>query len=224
MYAVVEIGGHQYKVASKQVLYVYNLGGNAGDKVVFDKVLLLSTDSGVQVGTPTVSGAAISATIQSQLKDDKVIVFKKKRRKGYKVKNGFRQSLTKIVVDGIATDGSVKSEAKATKKVAPKAEPVVANTEAPKKATKKADKGDDLTKIEGIGPKIAGLMVGAGIDSFAKLATADLDQLKAILEEAGSRYKMHDPTTWPQQADLAANGKWDELKVLQDELNGGRPE
>ncbi|MEZ4880125.1 MAG: 50S ribosomal protein L21 [Chitinophagales bacterium] len=81
MYAVVEIGGHQYKVATKKELYVYNLGGNAGDKVVFDKVLMLSSDAGVQVGTPTVSGAAISATIQEHLKDDKVIVSRKKKKR-----------------------------------------------------------------------------------------------------------------------------------------------
>lgn len=86
----------------------------------------------------------------------------------------------------------------------------------------KADKGDDLTRVEGIGPKIAELLVADGIDTFAKLAKADVDKLKGILEAAGSNFATHDPTTWPQQAGLAAEGKFDELKALQDELQGGR--
>ncbi len=81
---------------------------------------------------------------------------------------------------------------------------------------------DDLKKIEGIGPKIAEKLNEAGINTFAELAAAEVDKLKAILEEAGSRYRMHDPSTWPEQSALAAAGKWDELKVLQDELDGGK--
>lgn len=81
---------------------------------------------------------------------------------------------------------------------------------------------DDLTKIEGIGPKIKGLMWDAGINSFAQLAQADSAYLKTILVEAGPRFKMHDPTSWPKQSKLAADGKWDELKQLQDVLDGGK--
>lgn len=81
---------------------------------------------------------------------------------------------------------------------------------------------DDLKKIEGIGPKISELLQNAGILTFSNLADAKVERLKEILEEAGSRYKMHDPTTWPKQSQLAADGKWDELKVLQDELQGGK--
>mgnify|MGYP002479179032 FL=1 len=102
MYAIVEIGGHQFKVAQNQEIFVYKLDGNAGDKVNFDKVLLVSGDAGTKVGAPTVSGAAVSGTIVEHTKGDKVIVFKKKRRKGYKVKNGFRQSYTKVKIDAIA--------------------------------------------------------------------------------------------------------------------------
>jgi large subunit ribosomal protein L20 len=85
-----------------------------------------------------------------------------------------------------------------------------------------AGKADDLKIIEGIGPKIAELFVAAGIDTFAKLAVADVAKLREILEAAGSRYASHDPSTWPQQAKLAAEGKMDALKALQDELQGGR--
>ena len=102
MYAIVEINGQQFKVNQNQEIYVHKLEGNAGDAVDFDKVLLIDNDGAVKVGTPTVEGAKVSAKIVDQLKGDKVIVFKKKRRKGYKVKRGFRQSFTKVKIEGIA--------------------------------------------------------------------------------------------------------------------------
>jgi len=90
-------------------------------------------------------------------------------------------------------------------------------------AAKKADaKPDDLKKIEGIGPKISELMAAAGYETFEKMSKADVEKLKEVLAEAGSRYRMHDPTTWPKQAGMAAEGKWDELKKWQDELDGGK--
>ncbi len=99
----------------------------------------------------------------------------------------------------------------------PAAEPVVEEKPA-------ADaKPDDLKKIEGIGPKIAELINNAGILTFAQLADTSADRLKEILTEAGSRYTMHDPTTWPAQSKMAADGEWDKLKVWQDELDGGKP-
>lgn len=91
-----------------------------------------------------------------------------------------------------------------------------------KAATKTSTKGDDLRKVEGIGPKIAELFKGAGIGTFAALAATSADRLKEILTEAGPSFASHDPSTWPKQAELAAAGKWDELKAWQDELNGGR--
>jgi len=108
---------------------------------------------------------------------------------------------------------------------AEKAEKAENKKKAEKKAAPKATEAagaDDLKKIEGIGPKIAGLMAEAGIADFKALAGADIEKLKEILEEAGSRYKMHDPTTWSQQAKLAEDGQWDELKELQDQLKGGK--
>jgi predicted flap endonuclease-1-like 5' DNA nuclease len=86
------------------------------------------------------------------------------------------------------------------------------------------EKKDDLTKIEGIGPKINELLNTAGIYTFAKLSSTKYEKLKNILEEAGERFRMHDPSTWPKQADMAAEGKWEELKKLQDELKGGKIE
>ena len=83
---------------------------------------------------------------------------------------------------------------------------------------------DDLTKIEGIGPKIAELLNNDGISTYADLATAQETRLQKVLDDAGSRFQMHEPDTWPEQAQLAANGKWDELNKLQEELQGGREE
>ncbi len=100
------------------------------------------------------------------------------------------------------------------------AEAPVAKPKAKKKA--KADGADDLTKIEGIGPKIAELMRMAGVTTFAEMAAKSGDELNEVLREAGSRYNRHDASTWPQQAELAAKGDWDALKALQDELDGGR--
>lgn len=104
--------------------------------------------------------------------------------------------------------------------VVEKAEEVKAVAEKPKK--EKSTVEDDLKKIEGIGPKIAGLLADAGISTFRALAEADLSKLQEVLDAAGSRYKMHDPSTWAQQARLAADGEWDELKELQDQLKGGK--
>jgi len=89
-------------------------------------------------------------------------------------------------------------------------------------ASPKSDKKDDLTKIEGIGPKIAGLLNDAKIHSFEKLASSSAEEIKKILEAAGPRFKMHDPGSWPKQSQLAATGQWKELEILQDELQGGK--
>jgi predicted flap endonuclease-1-like 5' DNA nuclease len=101
-----------------------------------------------------------------------------------------------------------------------KKKPAVKKTAA-KKSTAKAKK-DDLKKIEGIGPKIASILTDKGIGTFAKLAGASVKTLEGILKEAGPRYTMHKPGSWPKQAKLAASGDWDKLKVLQDKLDGGK--
>ena len=126
MNAVVEISGKQFKVDKDSKLYVHRLDAKEGSKVSFENVLLLDNGSKVVVGTPTVKGASVEAKVVKHLKDDKVIVFKKKRRKGYKVKNGHRQALTEIVIEKVSEKTAkkvVKKEVKETetKKSAPKA-------------------------------------------------------------------------------------------------------
>ena len=129
MYAIVKIGGKQVKVEKDQKVFVNRLEGKEGSKVTFDNILLLDNSGKVILGTPSIKGAAVEAKILKHLKDDKVIVFKKKRRKGYKVKNGHRQFLTEIVVEKILEKGAklkpddrveVKESKPATKKPAAK--------------------------------------------------------------------------------------------------------
>ena len=101
MYAIVEIGGKQYKVVKDHFIYVYRLEGAEGSAVTFDNVLLLADNSQYQVGAPTVAGAKVSGKILEHLKDDKVVAFKKKRRKGFRKTVGFRQSLTKVLITSL---------------------------------------------------------------------------------------------------------------------------
>lgn len=101
MFAIVSIAGKQFKVEKDQEIFVHQLEGGEGDSLSFEEVLLVSNDNGATVGTPNVSGASVKATILNHQKGDKVIVFKKKRRKGYQRKNGHRQSFTKIKIDSI---------------------------------------------------------------------------------------------------------------------------
>ncbi|MBU2938994.1 50S ribosomal protein L21 [Lacinutrix sp. C3R15] len=210
MYAIVEIAGHQFKVEKDQKVFVNRLAIEEGKNVSFDNVLLVADGSNVTVGAPAIGGAQVSAKVLKHLQGDKVIVFKKKRRKGYRVKNGHRQALSEIVIESIVASGA-KPAAKAEKAApAKKAKP------AAKKATGKAD---DLKKIEGIGPKIAETLVEAGVATFAELAKTDAAKISEII--AGVRGN-HVTDTWPAQAKLAADGKWDELKKWQDELDGGK--
>ncbi|MCH9660653.1 MAG: 50S ribosomal protein L21 [Bacteroidetes bacterium] len=231
MYAIVEIAGQQFKVAKDQKVFVNRLAVEEGKKVAFDNVLLIGEGDKVTIGAPAINGAQVGAKVVKHLKGDKVIVFKKKRRKGYRVKNGHRQSLSEIVIESIVASGAKKA-APAKKAAAPKEEAKAAPAKkaaAPKKETKAAapkapakkatGKADDLKKIEGIGPKIAETLTAAGVDTFAKLAKTDAAKISEII--AGVRGN-HVTDTWPKQAEMAAAGKWDELKKWQDELDGGK--
>ena len=226
MYAIVEMAGQQFKVAKDQKVYVHRLQAEEGKKVTFDNVLLLDDGKNVTVGAPAIDGAAVEAKVVKHLKGDKVIVFKKKRRKGYAVKNGHRQSFTEIVVESIVASGAkkaapAKAAAAPKAKAAPKKAAVKAEAPKAKAAPKKAapKKADDLKKIEGIGPKIAETLIAAGISTFAELAKTKSDKIAEIIADVRGN---HVTDTWPAQAKLAAEGKWDELKKWQDELDGGK--
>jgi large subunit ribosomal protein L21 len=101
MYAIVEIAGQQFKVEQGQEVFVHRLNGEEGAKVEFDKVLLVDNEGSVKIGAPIVEGAKIDGKIVSHLRGDKVLVFKKKRRKGYQKQNGHRQDLSKVLIEKI---------------------------------------------------------------------------------------------------------------------------
>ena len=102
MIAIVNIAGQQFKVTEGQELFVHQLEAAAGSSVSFDQVMMIDNDGFIAVGTPVLSNATVNATVIGNQKGDKVIVFKKKRRKGYQKKNGHRQSFTKIKIDSIS--------------------------------------------------------------------------------------------------------------------------
>ena len=176
MYAIVEISGKQFKVEKKQKLFVNRLDVAEGKKISFDNVLMLNDGSKSSVGSPNVSGVQVDAKVLKHLKSDKVIVFKKKRRKGYKVRNGHRQAITEIEISDILTgvkkttakkaEGPKKAEAKKT---------VASKKGEPKKASAK-NESQDLSSMS-----VAALKTMAkdkGITGISSMKKADL--IKAL--------------------------------------------
>ena len=166
MYAIVEIAGQQFKVAKDQKVYVHRLAQEEGSKVSFDQVYLLDDGKAVTIGAPAITGASVEAKVVKHLKGDKVIVFKKKRRKGYRVKNGHRQALTELLIEGISAKGGAKKAAPKAEKAAPAKE----KKAAPKAAAPKAQ--DDLS-----GKTVAELKELAkakGITGISSMKKADL--------------------------------------------------
>ncbi len=170
MYAIVEISGRQFKVEKKQKLFVNRLEAAEGKKISFENVLMVNDGSKSSIGAPNVSGAQVDAKVLKHLKSDKVIVFKKKRRKGYKVRNGHRQAITEIEISDILT--GVSKKAAPAKKEVKKAAP--AKKEA-KKATPKKEK-QDLTKLSVAALK--DLAKSKGITGLSSMKKADL--IKAL--------------------------------------------
>ena len=183
MYAIVEIAGQQFKVAKDQKLLVHRLADKEGAKVRFENVLLLDDGKKVTVGAPAITGASVEAKVISHLKGDKVIVFKKKRRKGYRVKNGHRQALTELVIEKIQASG-----AKAKKETA--AKPAAAKAKSAKPAAKKA------------APKVEAT-------DYSKMTVAELKaeakKIKEIMENA-IQLKV------PNKVDYESGPNWGNIK------------
>ena len=148
MYAIVEIAGQQFKVEKDQQIFVHRLEEKEGAKVEFDNILLIDNNGKVNVGAPAISGAKVTAKVLDHVKGDKVVVFKKKRRKGYRVKNGHRQAFTQIEIQSIVEKGaSAKKATATTANKEAKAEPkAAAKKAAPKSKTASAAKPKAATK------------------------------------------------------------------------------
>ena len=174
MYAIVEISGQQFKVAKDQKIFVHRLEEKEGSNVSFEKVLLLDDGKDIKIGSPTINGAHVDAKIVNHLKGDKVVVFKKKRRKGYRVKNGHRQYLSEIQISNISSskvkkkktsDESLQTNAKADIKEKLKKSPAT-----------KVKKTKDLTSMNVTDLK--NMAKENGIANISKMKKADL--IKAL--------------------------------------------
>jgi large subunit ribosomal protein L21 len=198
MYAVIKTGGKQYRVAANDKITIEKLEGSAGDQIVFDSVLMVANGGTVDIGAPFVSGASVVGEIAAQEKADTVYIFKKRRRKHYRRRNGHRQLLTSVTITDILTGGA-KAAAKAQ---APKAEAAPAPLAAPV-----ADgKSDDISLIGGIGPKMEAGMRELGYNTFASIAAMTPEQIEAAethLKQKG-RFAREE---WIEQAQELLAGK-----------------
>ena len=232
MYAVIKTGGKQYRVSAGEKLKIEQIPADIGATITFNEVLAVGAGADLVFGAPLVSGAKVDATVISHGRGDKVTIFKMRRRKHYQRHGGHRQNYTEVFFSAIfGADGTELAKADM-----PVVVPYVAGAAAPaagavakaapaKKATKvrgkKRDGSDDLELIEGVGPKIAGLLKDAGFGTFDAVAKADPAKLHEVLHAAGSKFNMAKPETWPEQAALAAKGDWAAFDKLTEELVGG---
>ena len=154
MYAIVEIAGQQFKVAKDQKVFVHRLEEKEGSKISFDKVLLLD-DGKVTIGAPVIENAVVTAKVLSHLKGDKVIVFKKKRRKGFRKKNGHRQYLSEILIEGISTKAPATKAAAKTEEPKAETKPVAKKAAPAKKTATKEEKAPVKAAPKKAAPKAA---------------------------------------------------------------------
>ena len=172
MYAVIKTGGKQYRVQPGDIIRVEKFGAETGEVVTFDQVLMLGEEGDATVGAPLVDGAAVTAEVLDVRKDDKVLIFKKRRRQNYRRKKGHRQWICVVSVSEILKPGE-KSQLSGKAKAAPK------TTEAAPAAA-----GDDLTRLTGVGPALAGKLVEAGVTAFAQIAAwddAEIERLDGVI-------------------------------------------
>jgi len=207
-YAIVESGGKQYRVIEGRTIEVDRLAIETGKKFGFDRILLVVDDDDVMVGTPILSGVEVNVTVVDHTKGPKIDRFKYRPKKRIRVRGGHRQHFTRLLVDFIGKPGEER-------KVEEQELTNVEVVDAPVSV-----EADDLTLIEGIGPKVAKVLGEEGILTFSQLAQSNSDDIQKILNEAG--LKMMDATSWPAQAKLAAADDMDGLKKMQDKLSGGR--
>ncbi len=194
MFAVIKTGGKQYKVAPEDVITVEKLKAEAGEIVEISDVLMVGGDGAPQVGAPLVDGATVTAEVVEQTRSDKIIVFKKKRRKNYRRTHGHRQYQTVLRITEILTGGKKPSKKAAAKKPepkaaeeAPKAEEKKAEAKAEEKKTEakpaKVAASDDLKQISGVGPALEKKLHDLGITSLQQVADFTPEQIAEVDEK-----------------------------------------
>ena len=196
MYAVVKTGGKQYRVSKDDVLRVEKLAGEAGEVVTLDEVLMVGEGGDVTVGSPRVEGAAVAAEIVEQMRDRKIIIFKKRRRQNYRRKNGHRQHLTVLRITDILTNGAKPKPAK--KKAAPET----------KAAAAPAASGgaDDLKKLSGVGPVLEKKLNAEGVTTFAQVASWGPAEIAEFDEKLSFKGRI-EREGWVDQAKKLAKGE-----------------
>ncbi len=209
MFAVIKTGGKQYRVAADDSLKIEKLAGDAGDQVVFDNVLMVGGDAPV-IGSPLVDGASVTAEIVEQGRGRKIIIFKKRRRKNSRRKNGHRQDFTLVKITDILTKGAKP----AAKKAAPKADkPKDEPQEKPKPEaaaagaplfTAPAGEADDLKKISGVGPALEKKLNDLGITTYAQVAAFSADDITNV-DDALSFKGRIERDDWISQAKALAD-------------------
>ncbi len=204
MYAVIKTGGKQYRVAANDKILIEKLDGAAGDHVNFVEVLMVGNGASVEVGAPFVAGATVVGEIEKQARGPHIIIFKKRRRKHYRRRNGHRQDLTAITITEILTGGAKPTGKKAEPKPARQA-----STEAAKLANladASENNVDDISLIGGIGPKINKALTDMGITTYAQIAgwtEADVERIETELKQKGRVAREE----WIEQAKELMAGK-----------------
>ena len=225
MFAVIQTGGKQYKVAKDQVLSVERLDAEPGSTVTFESVLMVGEGDQVATGAPYVAGAAVTAEVVGERRGPKIIVFKKKRRKNHRRRAGHRQDLTELRIAEILTDGQKPTKAKAKSKAKPKAKPAAdeaaaEETETPKpEAAAEAPVGvqpalldapegeaDDLKKISGVGPQLEKKLNGLGIFHFRQIAALTAEEVAWIDDHLNFKGRIERDDWIAQAATFAAEG------------------
>ncbi len=196
MYAVVKTGGKQYRVAKDDILRIERLPGDEGDTITLSDVLLVGDGDDVTVGSPLVDGASVAAEIVRQMRDKKVVIFKKRRRQNYRRKKGHRQHLTEVKVTDILTSGA-KPKA-AAKKAAPAKEKAPA-AEAPAG-------GDDLKKLSGVGPALEAKLHDLGVTTFAQIAAWGPEEIADFDDKLSFKGRI-ERDNWVEQAKELAKGE-----------------
>ena len=183
MYAVIRTGGKQYRVAPDDVIEIERLGAKAGDQVEFSEVLMIAGDGAISFGAPVVAGATVAGEVTALTRGPKLVIFKKKRRKHFRRKNGHRQDLMEVRITEILTDGRkpARSAGQAPAE-APVAvdEPAAAAEQATATSSSTSGVGDNLSLISGVGPKIKQSLNELGYTRFDQIAALTPDQIEAI--------------------------------------------
>ncbi len=196
MYAVIKTGGKQYRVAANEKITIEKLEGAAGDQVTFTDVLMVGNGASIEIGSPVVAGATVVGEIAAQEKADTVYIFKKRRRKHFRRRNGHRQLLTSVTITDILTGGAKPAaKAKVEKAAAPQAV-----------AAPVGGKADDISLIGGVGPKMEAGLIELGYTTFASIAAwtpADVEKVEAHLKQKGRVGREE----WIEQAQELLAGK-----------------